>query len=140
MKWFDYSRNMEMTLAVRNLSALAHEHRLGVFRLLVKAGPKGRAAGDIAAALDLPPSSLSFHLAALENAGLVIARRAGRFIHYRVEPEAIRDLLGYLTEDCCEGRPELCGGVQHVEVATLPPSSRPSTKSRPSAKKRKATL
>jgi ArsR family transcriptional regulator, arsenate/arsenite/antimonite-responsive transcriptional repressor len=124
---------MEMSLAVRSLAALAHEHRLGVFRLLVKAGPKGRAAGDIAAALDLPPSSLSFHLAALENAGLVMSTRAGRFIHYRVEPEAIRDLLAYLTEDCCEGRPELCGGVQPCapvarSASTLPP-----------AKKRRAT-
>ena len=103
---------METITAVRSLSALAHEHRLGVFRLLVKAGAKGLAAGEIAAALELPPSSLSFHLAALENAGLATAKRAGRFIHYRVEPEAIRALLDYLTEDCCEGRPELCGGVR----------------------------
>lgn len=105
---FDYSRNMEMTTAVRSLSALAHEHRLGVFRLLVKSGPEGLPAGEIAAALALPPSSLSFHLAALEAAGLAAASRAGRFIHYRVQPEAIRELLEYLTEDCCGGRPELC--------------------------------
>jgi len=100
---------METNSAVRSLSALAHEHRLGAFRLLVKAGASGLAAGEIAATLELPPSSLSFHLAALENAGLVTATRTGRFIHYRVESDAIRALLGYLTEDCCEGRPELCG-------------------------------
>ena len=119
---------MEMNFAVRSLSALAHEHRLGVFRLLVKAGAPGLAAGEIAAALELPPSSLSFHLAALEGAGLVIATRTGRFIHYRVEPEAIRSLLGYLTEDCCEGRPELCGGVQRCAPAAKPASRRPTAK------------
>lgn len=101
---------MEMNAAVRSLSALAHEHRLGVFRLLVKAAPKGKAAGEIAEALGLPPSSLSFHLAALESAGLVASKRTGRFIHYMVEPDAIRELLAYLTEDCCQGRPELCAG------------------------------
>lgn len=111
-----------MNSAVRSLSALAHEHRLGVFRLLVKSGASGLAAGEIAAALELPPSSLSFHLSALEGAGLVMATRTGRFIHYRVEPEAIRALLGYLTEDCCEGRPELCSGM---------PSCAPAAQSAP---------
>lgn len=100
---------MESTTAVQILSALAHEHRLGVFRLLVAAGEEGTNAGDIAATLGLPPSSLSFHLAALEAAGLVAATRDGRFIRYRIEPSAIRDLLAYLTEECCAGRPELCG-------------------------------
>jgi ArsR family transcriptional regulator, arsenate/arsenite/antimonite-responsive transcriptional repressor len=119
---------MEMNSAVRSLSAMAHEHRLGVFRLLVQAGAPGLAAGEIAAALELPPSSLSFHLAALEGAGLVTATRAGRFIHYRVEPEAIRSLLGYLTEDCCEGRPELCGGVRPCAPAAKPASRRPTAK------------
>lgn len=119
---------MEMNSAVRSLSALAHEHRLSVFRLLVKAGTPGLAAGEIAAALELPPSSLSFHLAALESAGLVVATRTGRFIHYRVEPDAIRALLGYLTEDCCEGRPELCGGVRTCPPAAQAASRRPSTK------------
>jgi DNA-binding transcriptional ArsR family regulator len=124
---------MEMNSAVRSLSALAHEHRLGVFRLLVKAGASGLAAGEIAAALALPPSSLSFHLAALEGAGLVTAARTGRFIHYRVEPGAIRSLLGYLTEDCCAGRPELCGGVR-----ACPPTDRPVSR-RPPAKTGKIT-
>ncbi|NGX14909.1 helix-turn-helix transcriptional regulator [Wenzhouxiangella sp. XN24] len=113
---------METTSAVRSLSALAHEHRLGVFRLLVKAGAPGLAAGEIAGTLELPPSSLSFHLAALENAGLVTATRTGRFIHYRVEPDAIRALLGYLTEDCCEGRPELCGRARPCAPAAGPAS------------------
>jgi ArsR family transcriptional regulator, arsenate/arsenite/antimonite-responsive transcriptional repressor len=110
---------MEMTSAVRSLAALAHEHRLGVFRLLVKSGEQGLTAGEIAAALDLAPSSLSFHLAALEQAGLTGSTRAGRFIRYRIEPGAIRDLLAYLTEDCCEGRPELC---------TTDPATRPGVR------------
>lgn len=100
---------MEPTAAVQILSALAHDHRLGVFRLLVAAGEEGLNAGEIAAMLGLPPSSLSFHLAALEAAGLVDATREGRFIRYRIEPATIRDLLSYLTEECCAGRPELCG-------------------------------
>ncbi|NGP53992.1 metalloregulator ArsR/SmtB family transcription factor [Thioalkalivibrio sp. XN8] len=100
---------METTNAVQILGALAHEHRLGVFRLLVAAGGEGANAGEIAQALGLPPSSLSFHLAALEAAGLVRATRDGRFIRYCVEPATVRDLLGYLTEECCAGRPELCG-------------------------------
>jgi len=119
---------MEMKSAVRSLSALAHEHRLGVFRLVVKAGPKGLAAGEIAAALELAPSSLSFHLAALEGAGLVTATRTGRFIYYRISPEAISELLGYLTEDCCAGRPELCGGVRACPPASRPVTRRPSEK------------
>lgn len=100
---------MEATAAVQILSALAHDHRLGVFRLLVAAGEAGVNAGEIAATLGLPPSSLSFHLAALESAGLVAAMREGRFIRYRIEPATIRALLAYLTEECCAGRPELCG-------------------------------
>lgn len=100
---------METKTAVQILSALAHDHRLGVFRLLVAAGQEGVNAGEIAATLGLPPSSLSFHLAALESAGLVGATRDGRFIRYHVEPATIRELLAYLTEECCAGRPELCG-------------------------------
>jgi ArsR family transcriptional regulator, arsenate/arsenite/antimonite-responsive transcriptional repressor len=115
---------MEMSGAVASLAALAHEHRLAVFRLLVKAGSQGSTAGEIATALSLPPSSLSFHLAALESAGMVASSRAGRFIHYRVVPEAIRKLLDYLTEDCCEGRPELCSGRSAEELRSARPRTR----------------
>jgi DNA-binding transcriptional ArsR family regulator len=115
---------MEMMIAVASLSALAHEHRLAVFRLLVRAGAEGQPAGQIAAELGLPPSSLSFHLAALERAGLVAASRAGRFVHYRIEPAAIRALLGYLTEDCCAGRPELCLAVDDRPGASCAPKAR----------------
>jgi DNA-binding transcriptional ArsR family regulator len=99
---------MEMTQAIDRLGALAHEHRLAVFRLLVRAGRDGLSAGNLAAALGLPPSSLSFHLAQLQGAGLVSATRAGRRVIYRLDSLAMRELLGFLTEDCCQGRPELC--------------------------------
>lgn len=96
--------------AVARLGALAHPARLQAFRLLVAAGPSGVASGEIAAALEVPPTAMSFHLGALERSGLVAARREGRHIFYAVQFEEVRGLLAFLTEDCCGGRPELCGG------------------------------
>lgn len=95
--------------AVDALGALAHEHRLKVFRLLVRHGPDPMNAGDIARDLAIAPSALSFHMAALERAGLVTGRRAGRNVFYGVSVDVVRGLIGFLTEDCCRGRPELCG-------------------------------
>jgi DNA-binding transcriptional ArsR family regulator len=92
---------VETTKAVQTLSALAQETRLAVFRLLVEAGPEGMAAGDIAAELDLPPATLSFHLAQLANAGLVRGRQEGRFIYYAPDFGAMNGLVGFLTENCC---------------------------------------
>jgi DNA-binding transcriptional ArsR family regulator len=92
---------METTQAVKALGALAQETRLTVFRLLVEAGPDGMAAGDIAAELDLPPATLSFHLAQLANAGLVRGRQAGRFIYYAPDFTVMNGLVGFLTENCC---------------------------------------
>ncbi len=97
--------------AIAALAALANDVRLRAFRLLVKAGPSGACSGDIAGALGVPPTGMSFHLAALERAGLVVTRREGRRIFYAVHYEAMRRLLTFLTEDCCDGRPELCGGI-----------------------------
>ncbi|MEQ1607495.1 MAG: metalloregulator ArsR/SmtB family transcription factor [Hyphomonadaceae bacterium] len=94
--------------AVLALSALAQEHRLGVFRMLVKAGPEGMAAGAIADALGLPASSLSFHLAHLTRAGLVAQRRESRSLIYSADFDRMNGLLAYLVEDCCQGRPEVC--------------------------------
>ncbi|MCI1271611.1 MAG: ArsR family transcriptional regulator [Sphingobium sp.] len=99
---------MESKQAVATLSALAHDTRLDLFRLLVKAGDGGLAAGAIADALHVAPSTLSHHLTLLEGAGLISARRESRHIFYAVAVPAVRALLGYLTEDCCGGRPELC--------------------------------
>ena len=99
---------MELTAAVQRLSALAQESRLAVFRLLVKAGPEGVPAGEIARALDITPNTLSAQLNILSNAGLIASRRDGRSIIYAADFERMGGLLVYLMEDCCQGRPEVC--------------------------------
>ncbi len=108
---FDYSRTVELIKAIDALQALAHEHRLRVFRILIRWGELGLSAGDIAEALGIPPSSLSFHLGRLERAGLIQARRTGRQIHYSINGAGTRALLAYLYADCCHGHPELCGDL-----------------------------
>jgi len=90
------------------LAALSQETRLRAFRLLVRQGPTGLSAGDIAERLAVPPPTLSSHLAQLERAGLARSWRVERHIFYAVEVEGTRRLLRYLTEDCCQGQPELC--------------------------------
>lgn len=85
------------------LGALANEHRLAVFRLLVQAGPEGRSAGSIADKLDLPASSLSFHLAHLTRAGLIVQRRESRSLIYSADFDRMNALVGFLTENCCGG-------------------------------------
>lgn len=99
---------METEAALPKLSALAHDGRLAVFRLLVKAGPDGMAAGDIARTLDTAANTMSAQLLVLSNAGLIRARREGRSIIYAADYGAIGALLLFLTEDCCGGRPEIC--------------------------------
>jgi ArsR family transcriptional regulator, arsenate/arsenite/antimonite-responsive transcriptional repressor len=100
---------MEDTHIVAALAALAHEHRLQIFRLLVKQGPSGMPAGEIAEQVGISATNMSFHLKELDRAGLLRATRDGRYIRYAVDVEGMRELLTYLTEDCCQGRPELCG-------------------------------
>jgi DNA-binding transcriptional ArsR family regulator len=99
---------MESELAVKRLAALAQDSRLAVFRLLVKAGPEGLAAGEIARTLDITPNTLSAQLNVLANAGLVASRRDGRSIIYSAAYAAMSELLLHLMEDCCQGRPEIC--------------------------------
>lgn len=94
---------LQPPVVVQALSALAQEHRLAVFRLLVEAGPPGIAAGALAEALGLPASSMSFHLAQLSHAGLVRQRRQSRSIIYSADFAAMSALMGYLTENCCGG-------------------------------------
>jgi DNA-binding transcriptional ArsR family regulator len=95
---------MEAEQAIRALGALAHESRLAVFRMLVQRGPDGTPAGEIAAALGVPPSSLTFHLQQLLHAGLVTRRRVSRQIIYATGFDVMNELLIYLTENCCGGR------------------------------------
>ena len=100
---------MDSPDAVQALSALAHPARLEVFRLLVKAGPEGLAAGKIARAVGCLASTLSTNLSILAHAGLVTSRRDGRSIIYGADYERMRQLLAFLMEDCCGGKPEICG-------------------------------
>jgi len=97
--------------AVDALGALAHETRLSVFRALVVAGPDGMIAGAIAEQQGVPPSTMSHHLATLERAGLVHSTRTSRLIHYRADFAAMRRLLTFLMQDCCQGAPEMCGDL-----------------------------
>lgn len=99
---------MEEKLAMDAFSALSQPTRLAVFRLLLKSEPAGLAAGDIAQELSVPPNTMSSHLAILQRAGLVGAVRQGRSIVYRAEIGAVRDLVTFLLQDCCNGRPDLC--------------------------------
>jgi len=94
---------MEKQDALSALAALAHETRLDVFRLLVRGGPEGLAAGAIAEAVGIPAATLSFHLKELKNAGVVRCRRAGRSLIYAPDFEAMDELLAFLTENCCGG-------------------------------------
>jgi DNA-binding transcriptional ArsR family regulator len=94
---------METKQAIQALQALAQESRLSIFRLLVQAGPQGLAAGAIGEALDLPPATLSFHLAGLSRAGLAQSRQEGRFVIYSASFESMNALVAFLTENCCQG-------------------------------------
>src|SRR6266511_1679591 len=100
---------METKRAIEAFGALAQEHRLAVFRLLIREGPNGLPAGEIAERVAVPPSTLSHHLAHLERAGWLRSRRVQRNIFYAVDVEGTRRLIAFLTEDCCQGHPEICG-------------------------------
>jgi len=99
---------MERSDAIAALAALAQEHRLETYRLLVQAGHDGIAAGEVAAAIGLPPNTLTFHFDRLRQAGLVTVRREGRSMIYAARYDTMNALLGYLTENCCKGAPETC--------------------------------
>lgn len=105
---------MEKTKAIRQLSALAQEGRLSVFRLLVKTGKKGLRAGEIARKLKVAPNTLSSQFGILTTAGLLTSRRDGRSVIYTVNFDAMGSLLVFLMEDCCEGRPEVCAPVANA--------------------------
>ncbi|MDV7338063.1 metalloregulator ArsR/SmtB family transcription factor [Terasakiella sp. A23] len=99
---------MKTENVVHILSALAYEARLDIYRYLVRIGPDGAAAGDIAAACDISASTLSHHLNQMRSSGLVDRERKARSLIYSVNFDAMNDLIGFLSDECCEGKPELC--------------------------------
>ena len=117
---FLYNQPMEKTGATTVFESLASGIRLDVYRLLVRIGPEGMVAGEIAGALDIPPTNLSFHLKALTHARLVTVAQEGRYQRYRANMPLMLDLIGYLTAECCAGHPEQCVDVS----AALPRSKR----------------
>ena len=99
---------MEKLVATQVFESLSSAIRLDVYRMLVRQGPQGLVAGQIASALDLPPANLSFHLKAMAQSGLVTAEQEGRFQRYRANLALMVDLVAYLTAECCAGHPEQC--------------------------------
>ncbi len=114
---------METKQALEAFQALSQETRLASLRLLVQAGPNGLPAGFIADRLAVQPSTLSTHLALLERSGLVASRREARHIFYSAQYEGLRQLIAFMMEDCCQGRPEICGGLVPIESAACAPGA-----------------
>jgi DNA-binding transcriptional ArsR family regulator len=101
-------RAMKTVRVIDALGALAHEYRLAIFRLLVERGPEGLPAGAIGERIGLAPSSLTFHLQALQRAGLVASIRASRQLIYSADFDAMQGLVGYLTDNCCAAATVSC--------------------------------
>ncbi|HUC48488.1 MAG TPA: metalloregulator ArsR/SmtB family transcription factor [Xanthobacteraceae bacterium] len=106
--------------ALAALAALAQDNRLDIFRLLVRAGSDGMPAGNIATALKLAPNTLTFHLDRLRDAGLATVRREGRSMIYAARYDTMNGLLGFLTENCCQGNPERCLPTEAAKAARDP--------------------
>ncbi len=115
---------MDINIAIQSLGALSQKSRLDAFRLLVKAGDEGMAAGEVSECLGVVQNTMSAHLATLAQAGLVKRERQSRVIRYYADFSAMRDLIGFLLEDCCGGKPELCGSLLD-EIACLKPPLTP---------------
>ncbi|MET4797507.1 metalloregulator ArsR/SmtB family transcription factor [Bradyrhizobium sp. LB11.1] len=111
---------MEERQARAAFAALSQETRLRIVRLLVQAGPDGMAAGAIAEAVAVSPSNVSFHLKDLEHAGMVAPRREARSIIYSADFTGLRDLVAFLTRDCCAGHPEICAPALADASCVLP--------------------
>jgi DNA-binding transcriptional ArsR family regulator len=122
---------VETKQAVTALAALAQDSRLAIFRLLVQAGPAGLAAGAIGEKLDLPPATLSFHLAGLTRAGLAQSRQDGRFVIYSASFESMNALVAFLTENCC-------GGAACAPAACPPEATKGTEDETPTRTRRRA--
>ncbi len=118
---FSYYCPMDQTFASAIFEILGSSVRLGIFRLLVKRGQSGMVAGEIAAALDLPPTNVSFHLKSMTHAGLVTVTPEGRFQRYRADLALMSDLIGYLTDECCA---DGTGGCNEVRLKAICPQCR----------------
>lgn len=119
---------MESTTAAFAFAALGQETRLDLLRILLAAGPSGLAAGDAAARLGVPPSTLSFHLRALDQAGLIAATRQGRSLIYTAQIDRLRTLFAFLSDACCDGDPSRCGDLHRLfgtqrETARMTPAT-----------------
>jgi len=112
---------MDKQTATSVFESLASAVRLDIFRMLVKRGPDGLVAGDIAASLGLPPTNTSFHLKALTHAGLISVEQEGRYQRYRANITLMVDLIGYLSDECCAGHPEQCEGLPRKASAAVAP-------------------
>ncbi|HMO13138.1 MAG TPA: metalloregulator ArsR/SmtB family transcription factor [Pirellulaceae bacterium] len=122
---------METKQAVKALAALAQESRLDVFRLLVEAGTDGMSAGEISERLIIPPATMSFHLKELSATGLIEPTRSGRSLIYSLRPDVMNELLRFLIQDCCQGRPELCQpGFTYIKACCESPRGKSSKRSR----------
>lgn len=108
---------MKKSRALDALAALAHDTRLDIVRQLVPLGRTGMAAGEIGRRANVPASRLSFHLAALENAGLIVSRRESRNVIYRVEHRNLGGLINYLMNDCCGADPQICACTDQRDSA-----------------------
>jgi len=127
---------MDQRTAITVFESLASGVRLDVFRLLVRKGLTGMVAGEIAAAVQLPPTNASFHLKALTQAGLLTVEQEGRYQRYRANIELMTDLIGYMTEECCAGHPERCiasaaipGGARNPRTPPVRPRRRAAASS-----------
>ena len=113
---------MEQDQAIKVFESLASGLRLDVYRLLMRAGPEGLVAGDIASALNVPPTNLSFHLKALTQSGLLGVTPEGRYQRYRANLALMQAMVDYLTAECCAGHPEQCADL-HGERVCAPASA-----------------
>jgi DNA-binding transcriptional ArsR family regulator len=119
---------MKKAVAIPIFESLSSGLRLDIYRLLVRSGPDGRVAGEIASTLDVPASNLSFHLKALTHAGMLTVEQEGRFQRYRANLPLMQELIAYLTEECCAGHPEQCAELDDLAVRS--PGQRPLRSSR----------
>ncbi len=115
---------MEVNTALEALTALSHETRLWVFRLLVQAGPEGLPAGEIADSLSSRQNTMSSHLRILHAAGLIDSERRGRQVVYRANYDTVRSLVTFLVEDCCAGSSQVCSPLTESVNQVCTPTTR----------------